>query len=193
MRLPVCKFDLETDMLCPNCQGKLDRGEITQFDIDFSKWILDKIEEYPEIEDFDFRRAIQTADRLIIVVKKNQRNLLQEEAELIQKMEETYGPVMVFEGPTKLRTLVRELIHPAVEVGVNSLYLPNGEKESIVMLRSEDKEKIKYSKTELRKIVSAVLGQSVIFQYQDERIEKDEKPEDAFDEKMKEFASRRGF
>ena len=35
MRLPVCNFDLESDMLCTNCQARLDRGEITPFDITF--------------------------------------------------------------------------------------------------------------------------------------------------------------
>ncbi|MBD3406004.1 MAG: hypothetical protein GF411_07765 [Candidatus Lokiarchaeota archaeon] len=193
MRLPVCKFDLETDMLCPNCQGKLDRGEITQFDIDFSKWILERVEDYPEIEDLSFRRAIKTAGKIIIIVKKKQAEQLKDQIDLIGEMENLYGSVMIFEGPVKLRSLVRELIYPAVEVGVNSLYLPNGEKESIVMLRTEDRDRIDYTKSDLRKIVSAIMGQSVIFQYQDERVQTDEKPEDAFDEKMKEFASRRRF
>jgi hypothetical protein len=40
MRLPVCNFDLESDMLCTNCQARLDRGEITSFDVEFSKWLL---------------------------------------------------------------------------------------------------------------------------------------------------------
>ena len=57
------------------------------------------------------------------------------------------------------------------------------------MLRPEDKEIISYSKEQLGAIVSAVVGESVLFQYQDERIEKqeDSKP-DEFDVKMKDFA-----
>ena len=193
MKLPVCVFDLESDMLCNNCQDRLDRGEITKFDIEFSKWLMNRVKEYPPLENLDLRRAIRTSDRLLLVVKKKNAQILTLLEPLIAEMKESFGEVMIFEQPIKLRRLVRSLIEPAIELGVNSLYLPDGSRESIVMLKDEDRERIQYSKDDLRVIVSAVLGESVLFQYQDERIEKtDETSKDEFDERMEEFSSRRG-
>ncbi len=193
MRLPVCVFDLESDMLCPNCQERLDRGEITDFDIEFCKWILELSKEHPNLNDLNLVRALKLDNLLVLVVKKKSKELLEDDEELLETLKDEYGDVMIVKGPANLRTIVRYLIRPAVEVGVNSLYLPNGFKESIVMLRPEDRSRIKYSKDQLRKIVSAVVGESVIFQYQDERIEKeDEKEPDEFDERMKDFSSRSG-
>jgi hypothetical protein len=60
------------------------------------------------------------------------------------------------------------------------------------MLRPEDRDRILYSKEDLREIVSAVMGESVLFQYHDERIEQDEtSKDDAFGEKLREFSVRR--
>lgn len=192
MRLPVCVFDLEADMLCPNCQDRLDGGEIAEFDVVFSKWLLDKLKEHPGLEDVNLLRAIKTDDLLILVVKKKTKSVIVDNAEVMSDLSADYGEVMVVEGPAKLRTVVRELIQPAIEVGVNSLYLPNGFKESIVMLRPEDRDRIKYSKDHLRAIVSAVTGESVLFQYQDEGIAKEEEPEtDEFGERLKEFSGGR--
>ncbi|TFF92392.1 transcription elongation factor NusA, partial [Candidatus Thorarchaeota archaeon] len=70
MRLPVCVFDLESDMLCPSCQNKLDTGQITQFDIDFSKWLLSEAEDHPALKDLNLRRAIKAGERVILIVKK---------------------------------------------------------------------------------------------------------------------------
>ncbi|MFW9846760.1 MAG: hypothetical protein ACFFD6_08435, partial [Candidatus Thorarchaeota archaeon] len=110
---------------------------------------------------------------------------------LMNEIGEQFGNVMIFEAPIKLRKIVRTLIEPALELGVNSLYLPDGSKESIVMLRTEDRERISYSKSDLREIASAVLGESVLFQYQDERLEKEEDTRDSvFEEKLREFAGR---
>lgn len=189
MRLPVCKFDIENESLCPNCQERLDRGEITEFDIEMCKWLLAQIESHPVIEDLELRRAVRTEDRLILIVRKGNKNLLGSDKEFMAELESTFGEPMIFEGSPKLRSVVRMLIAPAVEVGVNSLYLPNGFKESIVMLRPEDRDKIEYSKEELRSIVSAVMGESVLFQYQEERIEKEDEDasDESFDEKMREF------
>jgi len=178
-------------MLCPNCQERLDSGKITSFDIDFSKWLLTKSKDYPELDDLTLLRAIRTPDLMILVVKKKNKELLLENDEIMEAISKSYGKTMVVEGPTKLRTIVRELIHPAVEVGVNSLYLPNGFKENIVMLRPEDRGRIKYSKEELRAITTAVTGESVIFQYQDDRIVKEEESEtDVFGEKLREFSTK---
>ncbi|MHA1637244.1 MAG: hypothetical protein ACTSUO_03500 [Candidatus Thorarchaeota archaeon] len=189
MRLPVCVFDIESDMLCPNCQERLDKGEITEFDVKFSKWLLEKVKDYPSLDTLALRRAIKTDDLLLLIVKKKNKDILLSLEDLLDEIKEKYGTVLVFEGPVKLRTAVRSILHPVVEVGVNSLYLPNGFKESIVMLRTEDKERVSYSKDQLSAIVSAIVGESVLFQYQDEREEKQEESKpDEFDVKMKDFA-----
>lgn len=188
MRLPVCNFDIESNMLCTNCQDRLDRGEITQFDVDFSRWLLEREKEYPTLTDLHLLRAIKSGNRIILVVKKRQRPLLVSLESLIAEITDEFGEVLVFEGPTKLRKLVRTLIAPAVEVGVNSLYLPDGFKESIVMLRDEDRDRIEYTIEELRNIVSAIMGESVLFQYQGDRVKQgEEETEDEFDERMKEL------
>ncbi|MFW9933851.1 MAG: hypothetical protein ACFFDR_14540, partial [Candidatus Thorarchaeota archaeon] len=150
MRLPVCVFDIESDMLCPNCQDRLDNGEITSFDVEFSKWLLEAAKDYPDLDELNLLRAIRTKDLLIIVVKKKNKDILLEHEPIMEAIDETYGKTLIVEGPAKLRTIVRELIQPAIEVGVNSLYLPNGIKENIVMLNPEDRQRIKYSNQELR-------------------------------------------
>ena len=191
MKLPICVFDIESDMLCPSCQERLDKGDITDFDVEFSGWLLGKSKEYPGIDDLTLLRAIKSDERLILVVRKKNKEILLATEGLMNELAESYGEVMIFEAPIKLRKIVRKLIEPALEVGVNSLYLPGGTKESIVMLKPEDRERITYSKEDLRKIVSAVMGESVLFQYQDERIEKEEGSGDnIFEEKMREFTGK---
>jgi len=193
MRLPVCTFDLESDMLCTNCQARLNRGELTHFEIEFSKWLLEKGKEYPSLVDLTLQRAAKAGDRLILVVKKRGKELILGEEELVSEMTEQFGEPLIVEGPTKLRRTIREFIHPANEIGVNSLYLPDGSKESVVKLRDEDRDRISYTTDELRLIVSAVMGESVLFEYQDDGIktEKEDESPDEFDQRMEELGRRR--
>ena len=193
MRLPVCNFDLESDMLCTSCQAKLDRGDITAFDIELSKWLLEREKDHPNLENLALLRAARTEGRLILVVKKKGKELFLAEEALVSELTEKFGEVMVVEGPPKLRRVIREFIHPANEIGVNSLYLPDGSKENIVMLREEDRERIQYSIDDLRMIVTAIMGESVLFEYQDDRVkvEKEEENPDEFDQRMEELGQRR--
>ena len=193
MRLPVCNFDLESDMLCTSCQARLDKGEITAFDIEFSKWLLEREQEHPNLESLALLRATTVEGRLILIVKKKGKELLLAEASLINELSEKFGEVMIFEGPVKIRGIIQEFIAPASEVGVNSLYLPDGSKESIVMLRGEDRARIKYTTDELRAIVSAIMGESVLFEFQDDRLkaEKEDEVSDEFDQRMEEMSQKR--
>jgi hypothetical protein len=193
MRLPVCNFDIESDMLCPNCQARFERGEITKFDIEFSKWLLDREKEHPNLENLVVLKAAKAGNRLVLVVKKKNKELLLSEESLLHEMTERFGELIVIEGPAKLRTVVREFISPANEVGVNSLYSPDGTKESIVILREADRERIKYSKEELRFIISAIMNESVLFEFRDDRrrIVKDEDTKDEFEQRMKELEDQR--
>jgi transcription antitermination factor NusA-like protein len=180
-------------MLCPNCQAKFDRGEITEFDIQFSKWLLEKEKAYPGLDNLTLRKAARAGNRLILVVNKKNKDVLLAEEALMQELTDEYGEVIVIEGAPKLRRIVREFIAPANEVGVNSLWSADGTKENIVMLREEDRERIKYDNDELREIISAIMGESVLFEYQDDRRHKKEEVEtpDEFDERMKELSEKR--
>ncbi|TFG10629.1 hypothetical protein EU538_01310 [Candidatus Thorarchaeota archaeon] len=179
-------------MLCANCQNRLDTGQITQFDIDFSKWLLNESEEDPSLEDLNLRRAIKAGDRVVLIVKRRKDKEILESAEgLLDQIANLHGEPMILKGPVRLRRLIRTLIDPVIEVGVNNLYLPEGTRESIVILRAEDKKRIDYTPKELRTIASAVMGEPVLFEFQDRGEDKGEEQEGAFDEKMREFASRR--
>ncbi len=188
MKLPVCIFDLESDMLCPSCQSRLDAGQITNFDVEFSRWILDRATEYSEINKIVLLRAIRVNQRVILILKRGGKEILESVSSLIMEIRQNFGEPLIIEGPMKLRQIIRMLIFPATEVGVNSLYLPDGHKENIVVLRAEDEDRIPYTKSELRAIASAVVGESVLFEFQGER--KSAPPvttTDAFGEKLKEF------
>ncbi len=187
MRLPVCNFDIESNMLCPNCQERLDNGEITKFDVEFSRWILNKEKEYESLVDLHLLRAIKVTGYLILIVRKRQEPILKTNVDLMEEIRNEFGEVLIFEGPAKLRNVVRALISPSVEIGVNSLYLPNGIKESIVMLRDEDRKRIHFTTDELRKIVSTVMSESVLFEYQGDRKKEDGTAPDEFDVRMKEM------
>jgi nitrate reductase NapAB chaperone NapD len=154
--------------------------------------MLLKQEQFPPIEDVTLFRALRVSSKLILVVNKKSRDALLSLPDLVEEMKAAYGAVVILERPTTLRKLVRDLVHPAIEAGVNSLYLPDGSRENIVVLRAEDKPRIAYSLEELRQIVSAVMEEQAIFQYQEEGIpQKPKAASDDFDRRMKDFSQRR--
>ncbi len=191
MKLPVCIFDLESDMLCNSCQAKLDSGEITEFDLEFSRWILARATDYPDLEEIVLLRAVKVNQRIVLILKRGGKEVLDSMPDLLMEIRQSFGEPLIIESPMKLRQLVRMLIFPAIELGINSLYLPDGHKENIVVLRAEDEERIPYTKSELRAITSAVVGESVLFEFQGTKKASPEPEADAFGQRLKEFTEKR--
>jgi hypothetical protein len=60
------------------------------------------------------------------------------------------------------------------------------------MLRGEDRDRIQYSNDELREIISAIMGESVLFEYQEDRLKtEEEETPDEFDQRMDEMSQKR--
>ncbi|MEM2141735.1 MAG: hypothetical protein QXS20_05170 [Candidatus Thorarchaeota archaeon] len=166
MKLPVCIFDLESDMLCPSCQSRLDNRQIAEFDIEFSRWMLDRSSRYAGLESLILARAIRLDQRIVLVVKKHGKELLESADGLLEEIRHYFGEPIIFEIPITLRSLVRQMVHPATEIGFNTLYLPDGTRETKVVLRSEDQPRIVYSLSEMKVIASSIMGEPVLFEYQ---------------------------
>ena len=52
MILPICGFDAKNSILCPQCEGKVESGQLTKADVDASIILANIARSNKEIEDF---------------------------------------------------------------------------------------------------------------------------------------------
>jgi len=77
--LPACKTCVISGFLCASCQGKLDTGVLTQFELDLAKDLLglEEEEKYGFLKNISFYKAIDFEDVVILVVGKKDKIKLQ--------------------------------------------------------------------------------------------------------------------
>ena len=89
--LPADKTCIKSGFLCSNCQARLDSGDITEFEIDLAKDLIQLEEEeenFAFLRDISFYKAIDYEDVVILVVgKKDKLRITQA---LINWIKETY-------------------------------------------------------------------------------------------------------
>lgn len=167
--LPADKTCIHSGFLCNNCQARLDAGEITEFEIDLAKDLIELEEEHEAfdfLKDVSFHKAIDFEDVVILVVgKKDKLNIT---LELIDWIKETYeiDEIILIEKTNKPRPVVEALIAPSKLLSLNEIFLATGDVQFRAVLRKPDKDKILFTKEELEDLIVELTGNITRIEFQ---------------------------
>lgn len=156
MKLPMCYFCLKTGVLCPRCQEKVEKGELSQLDFQVAK-ILTSLEEkrFPELKQITYHKAYRE-DNLLVVIVSGTGNTIRPPWNRIARIlgDELKLNVRLVEKTSSLKIIAEELIAPGRLLGVNTLWLPDGTEENTVRIPKSDLRRLP-AKPE---IIERVLG-----------------------------------
>ncbi|MFX1279984.1 MAG: hypothetical protein ACFFA3_11245 [Promethearchaeota archaeon] len=167
--LPADKTCINSGFLCTNCQARLDAGEITEFEIDLAKDLLE-LEEVNEnfgfLKDVSFYKAIDYEDLIIIIVGK--RDKLKISSELIDWIKETYevDEIILIEKTNKPRPVIEALINPYKLISLNEIFLATGDIQFRAVLWEDDQDKLLFTKEELEQLIYELTGNIIRVEFQ---------------------------
>ncbi|MFX1395754.1 MAG: hypothetical protein ACFFAS_01795 [Promethearchaeota archaeon] len=160
--LPACKACISSEFLCKSCQKNLDSGELTEFEIDLAKELIQLEEEEPQkfgfLKDISFYKAIDYEDVVIIVIgKKDKIKITKDLINLIKSAYEI-DKIILIEKTNKPRPIVDNLIAPSKLVSLNEIFLATGDIEFKAVISKEDKDNILFTKEELEELILELTG-----------------------------------
>ncbi|MFX1250396.1 MAG: hypothetical protein ACFFCZ_02135 [Promethearchaeota archaeon] len=136
VKTPICSFCAKTGTLCAQCRKKLRKGKINTLDIDVSKHLLNMENEFPNVRDIDFQKAIPVQDYLALLV--NEKSLIQFNdavlTELKQLLRKDIIPVVRENTPRKT---IYSLFSSLEITGIDRIYIPDGTQVLQVRLRGD--------------------------------------------------------
>ncbi|UCD02385.1 MAG: hypothetical protein JSV23_05075 [Promethearchaeota archaeon] len=167
--LPADKTCINSGFLCTNCQARLDAGEITEFEIDLAKDLI-QLEEAEEkftfLRDVSFHKAIDYEDVVILVL--GNKDKLKITPDLITWIKETYeiDELILIEKTYKPRPVIEALIAPYKLVSLNEIFLATGDVQFRAVLWEDDKEKFLFTKEELEELIYELTGNITRVEFQ---------------------------
>ncbi len=142
-KLPICNFDARTGMLCGNCEARLRKGEISQADVEASKAIAQLSERVPELSKVTLKRAFGAAGSYVMELEQGDLPAVRSNPSISSELEAALGGKVWFVGAgSSDRRFLEDLLFPAKVLTVNTVWMPDGEKKTKVIVpgkRSERK------------------------------------------------------
>lgn len=155
MKLPICLVCMKSGILCPSCQEKFDRGEISPLDIEVARHLLEIEKKYPAIKDSTFFKAIDVGKMLIVLVKSERRLYRPLWNKVAKKLSlRVNKPVRVVEKTASIRQIAEQVLAPARVLGVNVVWLPDGSRENYIKISQSDMKRLAISVRQAEKVIS---------------------------------------
>ncbi|MHA1149623.1 MAG: hypothetical protein ACTSR8_15415 [Promethearchaeota archaeon] len=166
--LPACQTCVKSGFLCTNCQKKLDLEELSEFELDLAKDLLEleEQEKYAFLKDTSFFKAIDYEDVVIIIV--GHKDKIRITHDLLNWIKKTYeiDEIILIEKTKKPRPVIEDLISPGKLISLNELFLATGDIEFKAIIRKEDKEKILFTSEELEGLVKELTDQTIRIEFE---------------------------
>jgi transcription antitermination factor NusA-like protein len=159
---------LKSGILCPGCQQKLDKGEVSELDVKIARALHKSSARNKEVREVTFDRSILVDSLAILIVdKKDVPVFVGKGGKLLKSLSNQLKiNVRVLGDLNDPRVVADDLIKPARLLGVNKVFAIDGTEKYKIRIAQEDSQKMPLNLEELEKLINNLTGQevSVVFE-----------------------------
>ena len=138
VKVPICSFCAKTGTLCPNCDARLKRGEISDWDIQSSKVLVRLEKKYSNLAKTRLKQTIQTDEMVVLIVDRKMKEAFDQYPEINNTLQKELGrPVNTVLLENSMRDTFTSLFAPMEVLGVDQIFVPDGTKELKIRLKGD--------------------------------------------------------
>ncbi|MEM2166882.1 MAG: hypothetical protein QXR74_00775, partial [Candidatus Bathyarchaeia archaeon] len=160
---------LRSGILCPKCRAKIEKGEVTQRDLEIARLLISIENEYPLLQNVYFRGTIEADNILAILVRRGDATkILSYGGKIIKFLESKTGKdIRILEYNAGERKFIEDLFAPLPVLAINKIWLPDGSIETRVILKGKDKRRSSLNINAMKEIARRVKGLTLRIEFSD--------------------------
>lgn len=160
---------MRSGILCPKCRAKIEKGEVTQRDLEIARLLISIENEYPLLQDVYFRGTIEADNILAILVRRGDATkILSYGGKIIKFLESKTGKdIRILEYNAGERKFIEDLFAPLPVLAINKIWLPDGSIETRVILKGKDKRRSSLNINAMKEIARRVKGLTLRIEFSD--------------------------
>jgi transcription antitermination factor NusA-like protein len=161
MHTKICTVDLKSGILCPKCEERVRRGEVTPLDLEVARVLLSLESKYSALQNAYFYRAVEAGDTLVILMgREDVPKVLSYGGKFLKELSERTGKrrIRIVAYNADKRRLLEELFAPASILTINTLWLPDGSTETKVVLSGRDARRLPISISTVKDLARSLMN-----------------------------------
>ena len=134
MIFPICGFDAKNSVLCPQCEGKVETGELTKADIDASILLAKIAKTTKEIETFSLYSCKEVQGNFILALAKNDIMKIRQSRTLYRLLQDQFKEkIWLVEANETDKKFIEDLFFPTKILAINAVWAEGTQKTKAVV------------------------------------------------------------
>ncbi len=172
MKFPICTFDARVGVLCPRCEERLNKGEISDADVKASFVLAKLAAQVPALDKLTLKRAYLIDGDYVLVLNQGESRAVLSNRQLMGKLKEALGNFWVTEQTSDIRQFIENLLYPVRILTVNVVWIPDGTRQIKAIIAGSHGMNFPVDLSRASKIIKAIKGDDVVFEFERGRFER---------------------
>jgi len=127
MKFPICNFDAKNSVLCPQCEKKVENGELTKADVDASINLAQLAKSNKEIDKFTLHSCKEFDGNFVLSFSKDDIMIIRRSRVLYGLLQGQFqGKIWLVEAKENDNKFIEDLFFPTKILSINSVWAPGG-------------------------------------------------------------------
>ena len=134
MIFPICGFDAKNAVLCPQCEGKVETGELTKADVNASILLAKIAKSNKEIETFSLYSCKEFQGNFILELAKNDIMKIRQSRTLYRLLQDQFKEkIWLVEADETDKKFIEDLFFPTKILAINAVWARGIQKTKAVV------------------------------------------------------------
>ena len=136
MIFPICGFDAKNNVLCPQCEGKVDSGVLTKADVEASVTLAKIAKTTKEIENFSLYSCKEFEGNFILSLAKNDIMIIRQSRTIYRLLQDNFKQkIWLVEADETDKKFIEDLFFPTKILAINVVWSKGIEKTKVPSIR----------------------------------------------------------
>jgi len=170
MILPICGFDAKNLILCPQCESKVESGQLTKADVDASIILANIAKSNKEIEDFTLYSCKEFDGNFVLSLAKNDIMKIRHSRTLYRQFQNQFkGKIWLVEADETDNRFIEDLFFPTKILSINAVWVPGGIQKTKAVVSGKWTPKFPIDTQKVIQIVKDARNLDIEIEFEDKR------------------------
>ncbi len=166
MKTPLCDVCVKSDILCNSCKEKLEKGLITEKEIEVSRFLYSLEEKVKNLKEAKLVKVIDSNNLFIITGSHDGAKFVGRQGSIVKALAKKYNkPIKVVEMSNNFRQFAEAVISPA-QIEMTTTVYREGSEIKRAIISGDQRKRLPIMPEEFSKLIKAVynLEAEIVFE-----------------------------